>query len=291
MNDNMKKGKKAEAIIADLFKEAGFKVIKYGYEHTVKELADKNNLIKGMAGQYIRHQPDFIVVNKQNEAFFVEVKHRSNYFFPTKELFPYPCCYVILLSKQNIIAQNVSILFQKKAGFLPLKRMEPFKNIPNNIIEKYVLKLRRTLGDETLTGQFVEKYVKKITGKNLQQPTDTIKIDAPVITKTTPKPTIIQKPSSPPKSKPSPGVKPKNTGYTGSRTPRRPSTRRPTRSRTPRRPSTRRPAGGRKKPISRKPYGKKTSRPTSSGRNQRGRSIKRPRSASGRSKPRTKRRY
>ncbi|MFC1742293.1 hypothetical protein ACFL3V_07195, partial [Nanoarchaeota archaeon] len=76
--DPMTKGKKAEKLIADLFKEAGFKVIKYGYEHTVKELADRYNLIKGPAAQYIRHQPDFIVVNKKNEAFFIEVKHRSN---------------------------------------------------------------------------------------------------------------------------------------------------------------------------------------------------------------------
>ena len=75
--NGMQKGKLAENIVKDMFKEAGFKVINQGYEYTVPALVDRYNPIQGKATEYIRHQPDFIVVNKRNEAFFVEVKFRT----------------------------------------------------------------------------------------------------------------------------------------------------------------------------------------------------------------------
>jgi hypothetical protein len=167
MSANMKKGKKAEKIVADLFKEAGFKVVKYGYEHTVPDLADRNNLIKGRAADYIRHQPDFIVVNKRNEAFFVEVKHRSKVIMPEKDIFPYPNCYVVLLTKGAILAQSTDFLFRKGATFGLLKDMPPFTGISYELIEKYVMKLRRQLGDDTFVEQFMGKIVKKITNLNV----------------------------------------------------------------------------------------------------------------------------
>jgi len=175
--DSMQKGKIAEKIVGDMFKEAGFKVVKYGYEHTVKTLADKNNLIKGRAADYIRHQPDFIVVNKNNEAFFVEVKHRSKAIMPSREIFPYPNCYVVLLTKGAILAQSTHFLFNKRASFGLLVDMPPFKDIPFPIIEKYIMKLRRQLGDDTLVKQFMGKLVERMTNRTLPvKPADPITI-------------------------------------------------------------------------------------------------------------------
>jgi hypothetical protein len=175
--DNMKRGKIAEKIVSDLFKEAGFKVIKYGYEHTVPMLADRNNLIKGKAGEYIRHQPDFIVVNKRNEAFFVEVKHRSKVMIPDRDIFPYPNCYVVLLSKGAILAQSTDYLFRRKAIFGMLVDMPPFKDIPLDLIEKYVMKLRRKLGDDTWVEQFMGNIIEKITNKTFPlKPADPITV-------------------------------------------------------------------------------------------------------------------
>jgi hypothetical protein len=168
--DSWEKGRKAEKIVGDLFKEAGFKVVKYGYEYTVPELTyekNGNKVIKGKAAEYIRHQPDFIVVNDMNEAFFIEVKHRSSQIFPDKDIFPYPNCYVVLLTKDFILAQSTSKLFSQKESFEYLTNMPPFKNIPKDLILKYIKKLRRTLGDESLKGQLLEKWIKKITGKSL----------------------------------------------------------------------------------------------------------------------------
>lgn len=174
--DSWEKGRKAEKIVSNLFMEAGFKVVKYGYEHTLPKLADKKNPIVGAAAEYIRHQPDFIVINGGNEAFFIEVKHRSNRFMPTREVFPYPSCYIILLTKHSILAQSTKYLFDKEANFYPLTKMPPFQTIPQDTIRKYVKKLRRTLGEETWTGQLVENFVEKLTGKILQEPQDNVEI-------------------------------------------------------------------------------------------------------------------
>jgi len=160
--NGMAKGKKAEGIISDMFKEAGFKVIKYGYEHTVPELVDRYNPINGEAAEYIRHQPDFIVVNRGNEAFFVEVKFRKEGILKDRHLFNYPNCYVMLLTNDLILAQSTNYLFNKGVNFQMLNKIPPFSNIPYSIIEKYVNKLRRTLGDESYLGQKVKGVVEKV---------------------------------------------------------------------------------------------------------------------------------
>ncbi len=159
----MQKGKTAENIVRKLFLDAGFKVIKYGYEHTVPELAKLEKKIVGKSGMYVRHQPDFVVINKKNEAFFVEVKFRSKAIIPDREIFPYPNCYVVLLTKGSIIAQSTSNLFGKRKTFKQLNEMPPFKNISPKIIEKAVEKIRLKLGDDTLVQQFMGRLIKKYT--------------------------------------------------------------------------------------------------------------------------------
>ena len=56
--DNMQKGRISENTGEKMFKEAGFKVVRAGYENTFKGLADKENLLQGPAAKYIRHHPE-----------------------------------------------------------------------------------------------------------------------------------------------------------------------------------------------------------------------------------------
>lgn len=163
----MAKGKIAEKIVVDLFKEAGFEVVRYGYEYNLKQLAQRKPKITGKAADYIRHQPDLIVVNKRGEAFFVEVKFRSKVIMPERDIFPYPSCYVVLLTKGAILAQSTYYLFAKKKNFQLLNQMPPFKNIPYPLIEKYIMRLRRQLGDDTLVTQYMGKLVGKFTDRDL----------------------------------------------------------------------------------------------------------------------------
>jgi hypothetical protein len=167
--DNMQKGKKAEKIIEGMFKEAGFKVFKSGYENTFKDLADRNNLIKGPAGKYIRHHPDFIVVDKQNYAYLIEVKFRRYGLINQEDLFNYPETQVILLTKDSMHCQYLKEIHKNGKKFLPLSSMKPFSQISSNILKKYVLKTRRLLGDETLFGQLIEGWSQKVVGKDFIQ--------------------------------------------------------------------------------------------------------------------------
>ncbi|MBM3232108.1 hypothetical protein FJZ21_01890 [Candidatus Pacearchaeota archaeon] len=167
--NSMERGKIAENIVKDLFEEAGFKVVRYGYEHLLPELANKDNLLQGRASDFIRHQPDFVIINSQNEAFFVEVKFRSEGKIKKEHMFPYPEGFVVFLTKDAILSQSIEEIYLKGENFKGIKDMKPFRNIPNSIIDKYVKVTKRKLGEETLAGQLFEGLITKITGKSLNQ--------------------------------------------------------------------------------------------------------------------------
>ncbi len=168
--DNLKKGKLAEKIVEQMFKEAGFKVISAGYEKTFSQLADQYNLLQGEAAQYIRYHPDFIVVNSNNEAFFIEVKYRKFGVIDQKAMFNYPSTQVILLTKDSMHCQSLKEIHRNGKKFLPLDCLKPFSDIPLNIKNKYIQKTRRLLGDENLIGQLIEAVSEKIVGKKFYQP-------------------------------------------------------------------------------------------------------------------------
>ncbi len=161
-------GQRAEKIVQQLFEEAGFEVVKYGYEHTVPELARRRVKIKGDTAGFVRHQPDFIVVNDKDEAFFVEVKFRKDGIIKKEHMFPYPCCYVVLLTKDFILAQDLEHIWQYGDNtFQPLNEMPPFKKIKSSLIFKHVKRVRRQLGDETLLSQKADEFITKVTKKKL----------------------------------------------------------------------------------------------------------------------------
>lgn len=167
--DSLRKGKIAEKIVEQMFKEAGFKVICAGYENTFSELADQYNLLQGPAAQYIRHHPDFIVVNSNNEAFLIEVKYRRFGIIDQTAMFNYPATQVILLTKDSMHCQSLKEIHKNGKKFLPLDCLRPFSNIPTEIREKYIQKTTRLLGDENLIGQLIEKISEKIVGKSFIQ--------------------------------------------------------------------------------------------------------------------------
>ncbi len=164
----MKAGKIAEKIVKELFEEAGYEVIRYGYEYTVPRLARRKIKIIGEAADYIRHQPDFVVINKKNEAFFVEVKFRSSGVIKKEHMFYYPSCYVVFLTPTLILGQSLEKVYKYGDKFEMLNTLEPFKYIPSKLISKYVNKTRRMLGDETLFGQWLTHILEKITKRRLK---------------------------------------------------------------------------------------------------------------------------
>ena len=169
-DENFKKGKLAEKIVWQMFKEAGFKVIPSGYESTFSELANRYNLIQGPAAQYIRHHPDFIVINPRNEAFLIEVKYRKFGIINQQDMFNFPETHVIMLTKDSMHCQSLKEIHQHGKRFLPLDCLRPFSNIPLDIRDKFIRKTRRILGDENLIGQLIERIAEKIVRKRFVTP-------------------------------------------------------------------------------------------------------------------------
>jgi hypothetical protein len=102
VQEEMIKGRIAEAIVRCMFEDLGFEVIPYGYEHTCPTIAKKDRLIKGDVRNQIRKAPDFIIVDKDGNANFIEVKYRADGIFKKETDYPYRECYIILLTKEYI---------------------------------------------------------------------------------------------------------------------------------------------------------------------------------------------
>lgn len=102
VQEEMVKGRIAEAIVKCMFEDLGFEVIPYGYEHTCPTIAKKERLIKGDVKNHIRKAPDFIIVDKESNASFIEVKYRADGIYKKETDYPYRECYIILLTKNYI---------------------------------------------------------------------------------------------------------------------------------------------------------------------------------------------
>ena len=113
---NMMKGRMAETIVEQLFIRNGFSVFRYGMENTIPGIME---LLKGVDGEVtkmIKRMPDF-VVQKENEAYFIEVKYRAQGKFPSHpsdkkalEDYPFSAGYFVVISKNDIQCLSYSEL-------------------------------------------------------------------------------------------------------------------------------------------------------------------------------------
>ncbi|TRZ64630.1 MAG: hypothetical protein D4Q79_01190 [Spirochaetia bacterium] len=72
------KGRMAESLVSELLREAGNQVYSFGYESTLQNLTQVEKVFNRDCeiGEKIRDIPDLLVVNKNGEPFFIEVKFR-----------------------------------------------------------------------------------------------------------------------------------------------------------------------------------------------------------------------
>ncbi len=148
------KGRLAEAIVRCMFEDLGFEVIPYGYEHTCPTIARKSNLIKGDVKNLIRKAPDFIIVDKENNAHFIEVKYRKNGTYNKEPDYPFRDCYIIFLTDKYIGIEQYKNLSDeatltganfgkntkgnfKEGGFKSLTDVQLFQNLDKDTVLKY----------------------------------------------------------------------------------------------------------------------------------------------------------
>ena len=114
--ENMVKARIAETLIEELFLQLGYSVFRYGMENTVPGIM---NLLKGVRSDVatdIKRMPD-LVVQKDKDVYFVEVKFRKNEKFEFNDLpkdYPYENCFFIIVSKKHIKCLNYNDLKEGK---------------------------------------------------------------------------------------------------------------------------------------------------------------------------------
>lgn len=142
----MDNGRKAEELIKEMMIELGFKVVRYGYEYLLPQLANPQKLLKGQAGEFVRNMPDFLIVDKEtNFAFLIEIK--CSHYGELNENYraDFPETYIILVSPNEItIASNEYIMENpdNKNPFQLLTEIGPFRDKDKSIIMKYVKKTK-----------------------------------------------------------------------------------------------------------------------------------------------------
>ncbi|MBI5390890.1 hypothetical protein HZB02_05335 [Candidatus Woesearchaeota archaeon] len=83
--DNIIKGRIAEVIVEELFRDLGFYVIKAGKENSVNPLVQLQSFTKICGGKFFRKKedymdllPDFIIIHPEGQTKLIEVKYRHN---------------------------------------------------------------------------------------------------------------------------------------------------------------------------------------------------------------------
>jgi hypothetical protein len=161
--ENMLKGRMAESLVQDLLQEAGNQVYRFGYEAILQNLTQVERVFDGHGemGEKIRSIPDFLVVNKKGEPFFIEVKFRWHQEWHEEDfkkldnlkkfwqpIIIFVNCYekpYFLITKPPYCDKN-----KKLAGW-PLEDAD-YLGITKDIIEKYDILVKKYLSP-TLTKQ------------------------------------------------------------------------------------------------------------------------------------------
>ena len=79
-NKNYISGRVAEAIVEQMFKQAGYVILRYGYESIAQNLIQSTNRQTTSTWlEVVESAPDFIVKDSNKFLYFLEVKYRSKF--------------------------------------------------------------------------------------------------------------------------------------------------------------------------------------------------------------------
>ena len=155
ITDRIIRGRTAENILSEMLREAGYSVYRFGYEGILQNFAQKGlprMKAKTVPAEKIRSMPDFIVMNKEGDVFFIEVKYRHNgendqYFkeWLRKAVKYWPEAKVLLLHPYEPCFQISTIIdYVKTKKFYPLEQ-DKFIKVSKSLVVQY--------------GEMVKKYL------------------------------------------------------------------------------------------------------------------------------------
>ena len=145
--ENVLKGRMAETIVSEMLREAGYFVYRFGYEGILQSLIQEGlprMKEDDMEADKIRTMPDFIVMDKDGDVSFVEVKFRSteNLGEETKDIIRKPAKYwpevrmIFVRPREPHFLISRAQDWIKKEKLYPLEK-EKFLKVNGKIIKKY----------------------------------------------------------------------------------------------------------------------------------------------------------
>lgn len=155
ISERVIRGRIGENIVSEMLQEAGYFVYRFGYEGILQSLIQKG-LPKMKANtvpaEKIRTMPDFIVMNKEGDVFFIEVKYRTSgqddgYFkrWLEKAVCHWPEAKILLLHPYEPSFQISTIADYAKTGKLyPLER-DKFLKVSGSLTRRYSGVVRKYL--------------------------------------------------------------------------------------------------------------------------------------------------
>lgn len=148
--EDVLKGRMAESLVNELLRACGNKVYRFGYETVLQNLTQLEQTFKKYTrtSKIIRSIPDLVVVNKQGEPFFVEVKFRKNEprrpwfekeeWFELKDIMNYWNAVLILVTtkKPYFLIFDDSTFKKGKNTFISIENDKKF-NIKDDILQEF----------------------------------------------------------------------------------------------------------------------------------------------------------
>lgn len=151
--ENVLKGRMAETIVSRMLTDADYFVYRFGYEGILQSLIQKGlpKMKEGdIEAEKVRTMPDFIVMNKEGDVSFVEVKFRSSSAFDgttlvlaelkeeVRKIAKYwpESKLIFVTSKQPHFLISATTPLSKTWKLYPLEK-ERFLKVDEKIIRKY----------------------------------------------------------------------------------------------------------------------------------------------------------
>ena len=154
--ENVIKGRVAEAIIEELLRSCGNRVYRFGYESILQNLIQSPSEFdrKSKNGQRVSSMPDFIVINAEGSPFFVEVKFRSDpqnlkgYSLRNSKKLWYAKVILITIARPYFRVARPHGFSQDKCLFEPLESDRDLK-VERNCLERFEPLVDRFLVNRT----------------------------------------------------------------------------------------------------------------------------------------------
>jgi hypothetical protein len=150
-SDEMLKGRIAEVIVEEMLKEAGYQVYRFGYEWIIQNLPldlPLKNTTKNV--KKIRNMPDFIVIDRDGFAEFIEVKFRNARPKDKQEFKDlaeaWPECKILFVFKTKPHFQIANICDFVDNDFLFRLEEDKYMKIREDIVKKYDEKVNKSYG-------------------------------------------------------------------------------------------------------------------------------------------------